>query len=130
MAYCTTTDVKLEAGSSLGTITDTDLGNMITRTDAEIAGLLRLKKLTAPAVATEDLKTASIQFTVAKVKRRQSHELSRPNSLGLPGLSLSASPETEAAACEVKANIAIECYVASVSGSGPRACRVRSTRCR
>lgn len=130
MSYCTTTDVYLEAGTATGTATITDIGNMIARSDAEIAGLLRIKNLTAPATATEDLKTASIQLTLAKIKRRQSQELSRPGSLSLGGdISFSTQPETEAAACEVKAHEAIAAYIASVNGAGPRASRVRS-RCR
>lgn len=131
MAYCTTTDVYLESGTALGTITSTDVSNMITRSDGEIAGFLKLKRLTAPVVGTEDLKTASVQLTLAKIKRRQSHELSRPGSLSLGGdISFSTQPETEAAACEVKAHEAIAAYVASVNGTGPRAARVRSARCR
>jgi hypothetical protein len=130
MGYCTTTDVYLEAGTATGTATVTDIGNMITRSDAEIVGMLRIKNLTAPSVATEDLKTASIQLTVAKIKRRQSQELSRPGSLSLGGdISFSAQPETEAAACEAKAKLAIEAYIASVNGAGPRVSRIRS-RCR
>ncbi|GEM_PF-1934149 len=131
MAYCTYTEVELEIGTSHGTVTTTDITNMITQSDKEIAGILRRKGLTAPTGANDDLNIASIQLTIAKVKRRQSHELSRPGSLNLGGdISFSTQPETEAVAAEAKAADAIAAYIASVNGSGIRASRVRTTRCR
>lgn len=129
MAYCTYTDVQLETGTALGTITTSDITARILQSDKEIAGKLRQRGLTAPAVATDDLKTASIHLTVAWVKRRQSHELSRPGSLNLGDISFSAQPETEAQQAEAKAEEAILAYIASVNGSGIRVSRVRS-RCR
>jgi len=129
MAYCTIAEVKLETGASLGTITDADITARILQSDKEIAGKLRKKNLVAPSVATDDLKTASIHLTVAWVKRRQSHELSRPGSLSLGGdISFSTQPETEAVSEEAKANEAIEAYIASVGASVPRSARIRS-RC-
>jgi len=131
MAYCTYTEVELEIGTSHGTVTTADITSMITQSDKEIAGILRRKGLTAPTGANDDLNVASIQLTIAKVKRRQSHELSRPGSLNLGGdISFSVQPETEAVAAEGKAEDAIAAYIASVNGSGIRASRVRTTRCR
>lgn len=129
MAYCTYTDVQLETGTALGTITTAEITSRILQSDKEIAGRLKREGLTAPADATDDLKTASIHLTVAWVKRRQSHELSRPGSLNLGDISFSTQPETEAVAEEAKAEAAILAYIASVNGSGFRASRVRS-RCR
>ena len=129
MAYCTYSDVQLETGTALGTITTADITARILQSDKEIAGRLKLEGLTAPTDATDDLKTASIHLTVAWVKRRQSHELSRPGSLNLGDISFSAQPETEAQQAEAKAEKAILAYIASVNGSGFRATRVRS-RCR
>lgn len=129
MAYCTYTDVQLECGTALGTISTAEITTRILQSDKEIAGKLRVKNLTAPAVATDDLKTASIHLTVAWVKRRQSHELSRPGSLNLGDISFSAQPETEAQEAEKKADTAILAYIASVGSAGPRASKVRS-RCR
>ena len=128
MAYCTTTDVYLEAGTSTGTATVTDIGNMIARSDEEINDTLALNGLSAPTSSTL-LKTASIALTIAKIKRRQCEELSRPNSLSLGGdISFSVNGESEAQALEARATKAINQYVLSVSG-GVRASRVRS-RCR
>jgi len=125
MAYCTTTDVYLEAGTSLGTIQINDITSMITRSDAEIADILTVKGVSAPTTSTL-LKTASIALTIAKVKRRQSQELSRTDSASIGGdISYSVSPEAEAAAYEAKAKTAIEQYVLSVNG-GVRVSRVRS----
>jgi hypothetical protein len=130
MAYCLYTDVQLETGTSLGTITTDEITSRILQSDKEIAGRLKREGLTAPTVATDDLKTASIHLTVAWAKRRQAHELSRPNSLSIGGdLSFSTQPETEAVAEDLKAEEAILAYIASVNGSGFRTSRVRS-RCR
>lgn len=118
MAYCTYTDVQLETGTSLGTITTDDITNMIVRSDEEIADMLTDKGLTAPASATQ-LKTASIYLTCAKVKRRQAHELTRPENLSLGGdLSFRVNPETEAKSYEAKALVAIDQYVKYAGGSG------------
>lgn len=127
MAYCTTTDVYLEAGTATGTAVQADITNMIVRSDEEIADILTLKGVSAPA-SSSFLKTASICLTIAKIKRRQSQELSRPNSLSLGGdISFSVNGETEAQAYEAKAKTAIEQYVLSVNG-GIRVSRVRG-RC-
>jgi hypothetical protein len=127
MAYCTTTDVTLEAGSSWGTAVVGDITNMIVRSDEEINDILALSGLSAPA-SSSLLKTASIALTIAKIKRRQCEELSRPNSLSLGGeISFSVSGEAEAQALEEKAKKAISQYILSVSG-GVRASRIRS-RC-
>jgi uncharacterized membrane protein len=128
MAYCTTTDIYLEAGTSLGTIQINDITSMITRSDAEIADILTIKGVSAPS-SSSLLKTASIALTIAKVKRRQSQELSRTNSASVGGdISYSVSPEAEAAAYEAKAKIAIDQYVLSING-GVRVSRVRTSRC-
>jgi hypothetical protein len=118
MAYCTYTDVQLEAGTSLGTITTGDITSLITRSDEEIADMLTEKGLTAPASASQ-LKTASINFTIAKIKRRQAHELTRPNSLSLGGdIAFGVNPEVEAAAYEAKGRRAVSQYIEYAGGSG------------
>jgi hypothetical protein len=128
MAYCTTVDVYLEAGTSTGTAVVGDITNMIVRSDEEINAILTLRGVSAP-VSSSLLKTASISLTIAKIKRRQLQELSRTNSLSLGGdISYSVNGENEAQALEAKAKIAIEQYILSVNG-GVRASRVR-TRCR
>jgi hypothetical protein len=129
MAYCTTTDVYLEAGNSTGTANIADITNMIVRSDEEIAAILALKQVSAPA-SSSLLKTASIALTIAKIKRRQTQELSRPNSLSLGGdISFSVNGESEAQVYEAKAKTAIDQYVLSVNG-GIRVSRVRTSRCR
>lgn len=116
MAYCTYTDVQLEAGTATGTATTTDITNLIVRSDEEIVDALTLDGVSAPTTSTI-LKTASICLTIAKLKRRQAHELSRPGSLNLGGdISFSTSPETEAKAYEDKAKYAIAQYVSTVNG--------------
>jgi hypothetical protein len=127
MAYCTTTDVYLEAGTTTGTATVGDISSMIIRSDEEIADILTLKGVSVPS-SSSLLKTASICLTLAKIKRRQAHELSRTNSSSLPGISYGVSVDTEIAALEAKAKTAIDQYVLSVNHS-IRASRVR-TRCR
>jgi hypothetical protein len=128
MAYCTTTDVYLEAGTATGTATVTDIGNMITRSDEEIASYLIISGV-SPPTSSDDLKTASIALTIAKLKRRQSHELSRPGSLNLGGdISFSVSPDQEIKALEDKARVAMNQYINSLR-SGNRVSRVRG-RCR
>lgn len=130
MAYCTYTEVESEIGTSHGTITTSNITEKIAQSDKEIASKLRKKGLVAPTGANDDLNIASVQLTIAKIKRHQSQELSRANSVGLSdGTSFSTSPEIEAAAAERKAGDAILAYIASVNGSGIRASRVRS-RCR
>lgn len=129
MAFCTYTEVQLEAGTACGTATTADITSLIARSDAEITDILTQKGITAPASATQ-LKTASIYLTIAKIKRRQAHELSRPNSLSLGGdISFSVSPEAEIQALEESAMKAILQYVSYVNGAGVRVTRVRS-RCR
>lgn len=126
MAYCTYTDVQLEAGTATGTATTTDITNLIARSDEEIGDILVTYGLTVPASSTI-LKTASICLTIAKLKRRQAHELSRPGSLNLGGdISFSTAPETEAAAYEKKANAAIDQYIAAAAGTGIRVTRIRT----
>jgi len=127
MAYCTTTDVYLEAGTATGTAISADITSMITRSDEEIADILALKGISVPS-SSSLLKTASICLTIVKIKRRQAQELSRTNSSSLPGLSYGVSVDTEIAALEAKAKTAIDQYVLSVNHS-IRASRVR-TRCR
>ena len=125
-AYSTYTDVQLEAGTSLGTLTTANITSLIARSDLEIADYLLVNyNITAPTTATESLKTASIFLTIAKIKRRQSHELSRPNSLNLGDVSFSTSPEAEAVVYEEKAHQAIRAYAASINGAGIRISRVR-----
>jgi hypothetical protein len=117
MPYCTVTDVKLEAGTALGTAVDADITNLIVRSDEEIADTLTMQGVSVPS-SSALLKTASICLTIAKIKRRQAHELSRTNSLSLGGdISYSVSPETEAVTLEEKADKAIKKYVALSGGS-------------
>jgi len=113
MAYCTYTDVQLEVGTATGTATTSDITSRIAVSDGEIDDLLALKELTPPASSTY-LKRASVYKTVAWLKRRQSHELSRPNSLSLGGdISFGTSPEAEAKAYEEKADAEMLKYYAS-----------------
>jgi len=125
MAFCTTTDVYLEAGTTTGTATITDIDNMITRSDEEIAEYLTINNVAVPS-SSSSLKTASIALTIAKLKRRQSHELSRPNSLNLGGdISFSVAVDAEIKALKEAAKEAMNQYIASVN-SGLRASRVRT----
>jgi hypothetical protein len=117
MAYCTYQEVQLEAGTACGTATTADITALIARSDEMIADILTQKGLTAPTSSTQ-LKTASIAFTIAKIKRRQAHELSRTNSSSLPGLSYGVSVDTEIASLEASAMKAIDLYVAYAGGSG------------
>jgi len=114
MTYCTNADVYLETGTALGTITSTDVDNMIVKSDKEIVAKLRKAGITSLPATDDDLQTASVQLTIAKIKRRQSQELSRPGSLNLGDISFSAQPETEAVACDVKAQDAINSYITTV----------------
>jgi hypothetical protein len=126
MAFATYDEVQLEAGTACGTLTTANITSLIVRVDAEITDTLAVRGITAPAADTR-LKTASIALTIAKIKRRQAHELSRPNSISLGGdISFSTSPEAEIKALEDAAAKAIEQYVAYVNGSGVRATRIRS----
>ena len=119
MSYCTFTDVYLEAGTAVGTLTDANITSLITRSEEEISDILTLRGITAPATSTQ-LKTASICFTIAKIKRRQSQELSRPNSLSIGGdISFSVAPEVEAKAYEEKAHAAINLYISTYSDEPP-----------
>jgi hypothetical protein len=113
MAYCTYIDVQLEIGAATGTATITDITNRIAVSDAEINDLLFLKDLIPPATSTY-LNHASVYKTVAWIKRRQAHELSRPNSLSLGGdISFGASPEAEARTYDDKAAEAFQQYCTS-----------------
>jgi hypothetical protein len=126
MAFSTYDEVQLEAGTACGTLTTANITSLITRSDEEITDILALKGVTAPA-SSSLLKTASIALTIAKIKLRQAHELSRPNSISLGGdISFSTSPEAEIKALEDKAAVAIDQYVAYVNGSGCRISRIRS----
>lgn len=122
MAYCTIADVKLEAGTALGTVTDDDITNLITRSDEEIVSTLVARGYAAPT-SDNNLKTASIKLTIAKIKRRQAEELSRPGSLSLGSdISFSVSPETEAKALISEAYRAIENYILSANSSNTYIC--------
>jgi hypothetical protein len=119
MAYCTTDDVYLEAGTSVGTATEANITDMITRSDKEINSKLRSLGITSYPESDDDLETASIFLTVAKIKRRQAHELSRPGSLKLGNdIAFSTAPEAEAKAAEDKAYDAISQYADYAGGSG------------
>lgn len=114
MAYCTLADVYLEAGTSVGTATDDDVTNMIIRSDEEIVAILIAKNVSSIPLINTNLKTASIQFTIAKIKRRQAEELSRPGTLSIGNdISFSVNPEKEAQAAEAKANAAISRFIAT-----------------
>jgi hypothetical protein len=101
VAYCTYTDITDEIGTGLGTATQVIIERRILKSDERIVStLLELGVDTPPATDTR-LRDASIFLTCAWLKRRQSHELSRPNSLSLGGdISFSTSPEAEAVAYE------------------------------
>lgn len=115
MAYCTYTDVQLECGTSVGTLTTANITSLIVRSDAEIDDILTENGFDIPTSATA-LTTASIYFTIAKIKRRQSHELSRPNSLSLGGdIAFSVNAEAEAQEYEAKAKTAINTYMGAAS---------------
>lgn len=128
MAYSTYTDVLLETGTSIGTATTADVTSMITRSDEEIDDILTQNSVAIPSTTPSTLKTASIKFTIAKIKRRQSHELSRPESLSLGGgkISFSAKCEQEALDYLKEGKAAIDQYIASVNGQGIRCTRVRA----
>ena len=129
MAYCIYTDVQLKAGTACGTATTSDITNLIVESDAEIVDTLTQEGVTAPT-SDNRLKRASVYLTWAALKRRQAHELSRSNSIGLnDGTSFSTSPEAEAANLEKKAHDEILLYVSHVNGTGIRVSRIRS-RCR
>lgn len=125
MAYCTYTDVLLETGASIGTATTTDVTNMIVRSDDDIDEILKENKIAIPSTTPNSLKTASICFTIAKIKRRQSHELSRPESLNLGGdIQFSVKCEQEALDYLNDGNEAVKRYI-NQQGSSFRFSRVR-----
>ena len=118
MAYCTYTDVYLETGPEVGSATDANITAMITRSDEEIDDILTENNIPIPSTTPTALKTASICFTIAKIKRRQSHELSRPESLNLGGkISFSAKAEQEALDYLKQGNAAVMKYI---NQQGPR----------
>ncbi len=130
MAYCTYVDITDEIGTALGTATQEIVERRITKSDEQIVSALADKGITTPPTSDTRLRDASIFFTCAWLKRRQAHELSRPNSISLGGdISFSVNGESEAQAYEAKARLAIDQYVAAVNGTGIRVSRVRS-RCR
>ena len=119
MAYCTTDDVYLEAGTSVGTATEANVTSLIVRSDKEINSRLRALGITSYPESDDDLETASIFLTVAKIKRRQAHELSRPGTLKIGAdIAFSVAPEAEAKAAEAKAFAAIAQYADYAGGSG------------
>lgn len=125
MAFCTYLDVQRELGTSLGTVTNDEITDMIADSESDdIIPRLRRKGIASLPASDADLKKASVQFTIAKIKRRQAHELSRANSTGLnDGTSFSTNPEAEAAEADRKAEEAIDRYVAYAGGSGVRIIR-------
>ncbi|MBW2632039.1 MAG: hypothetical protein JRC90_09845 [Deltaproteobacteria bacterium] len=119
MAYCTTDDVYLEAGTATGTAVEADIINMIIRSDEEITSKLRAVGIIDLPESDIDLKTASIQFTIAKIKRRQAEELSRPGSLKLGNdIAFTVNPEAESKAAEAKGYAALDLYANYAGGSG------------
>ena len=126
MAYCTYTDVYLETGDNVGTATDANVTAMITRSDEEIDDILTENGIAIPSTTPSSLKTASICFTIAKIKRRQSHELSRPESLNLGGdISFSVKSEQEALDYLKQGNAAVMKYI-NQQGSRFRFSKVRA----
>lgn len=119
MAYCTYLDITDEIGTGLGTVTQVIVERRILKSDEQIVStLLEMGIDTAPASDTR-LRDASIYLTCAWLKRRQSHELSRPNSLSLGGdISFSTSPEAEANAYEKRGIQMIEQYANYTGDSG------------
>ena len=125
VAYCTYTDVLLETGTSIGTATTVDVTNMIVRSDEEINDVLLSNSISIPSTTPTALKTASICYTIAKIKRRQSHELSRPESLSLGGkLQFSVKSEQEALDYQKQGDTAVSKYI-NQQGTSRRFAKVR-----
>jgi hypothetical protein len=126
MAYCTYTDVLLETGDNIGTATVANVTAMITRSDEEIDDILTENNIPIPSTTPTALKSASICFTIARIKRRQSHELSRPESLNLGGdISFSVKSEQEALDYLKQGNAAVMKYI-NQQGSRFRFSKVRA----
>jgi hypothetical protein len=119
VAYCTYIDITDEIGEALGTVTQAIVERRILKSDERIVSILREAGIDTAPVSDTDLRDASICFTCAWLKRRQAHELSRPGSISLPGLSFSTgtSPEAEAAAFETRANESTMKYANYAGGS-------------
>ena len=125
MAYSTYTDVLLETGDSIGTATTANVTSMIARSDEEIDEILTENGIAIPSTTPNSLKTASICFTIAKIKRRQSHELSRPESLNIAGdVNFSTKCEQESLDYLKQGNEAVKRYI-NQQGSSFRFSRVR-----
>lgn len=119
MAYCTYLDITDEIGTALGTATQAIVERRILKSDERIVSILRENGIDAAPTSDTDLRDASIFFTCAWLKRRQAHELSRPNSLSIGGdISFGTSPEAEAAAFEKQALESILKYANYAGGSG------------
>lgn len=121
MAYCTADDVYLQTGTSLGTITEADITNMIVVADRQIVTYLTAKGYTAPSSANA-LTDASIALTKVLIIDRLSIELSRPESLTLVGdISFSVS-SSEAKRFTSEAYSAMDSYIATVNTSNTYIC--------
>lgn len=119
MAYCTYLDITDEIGTALGTATQAIVERRILKSDERIVSILREAGIDTPPTSDSDLRDASIFFTCAWIKRRQAHELSRPNSLSIGGdISFGTSPEAEAAAMEKQALESVLKYANYTGGSG------------
>ena len=119
MAYCTYLDVTDEIGEALGTATQAIVERRILKSDERIVSILRENGIDTAPASDSDLRDASIFFTCAWLKRRQAHELSRPNSLSIGGdISFSTSPEGEAKAMEQQALDSVLKYANNAGGSG------------
>jgi hypothetical protein len=119
VAYCTYLDVTDEIGEALGTATQAIVERRILKSDERIVSILRENGIDTAPASDSDLRDASIFFTCAWLKRRQAHELSRPNSLSIGGdISFSTSPEGEAKAMEQQALDSVLKYANNAGGSG------------
>ena len=119
MVYCTYLDVTDEIGEALGTATQAIIERRILKSDERIVSILRENGIDTAPESDSDLRDASIFFTCAWLKRRQAHELSRPNSLSIGGdISFSTSPEGEAKAMEQQALESVLKYANNAGGSG------------
>jgi hypothetical protein len=121
VAYCTADDVYLQTGTSLGSITETDITNMIAESDGKIVEYLKANGYAAP-VSSVSLKNASIAFTKAVIVGRLAIELSRPSSYTATGDFSFTTDPNEAKRFTSDAYSAMDTYIATANTSQTLIC--------
>ena len=120
MAYCTTTELQYLTGSELA---EEVLEGIIAQADREIQGMIYQAGLTPPA-ASDILKAASLNFSIAGVMTRHRMDGTQPGSLTVGDMTTSDDLNGAIDELRQKAEAMVNAYISQVSTATGLAARI------